>query len=293
MTVRPRIGATGVPGLGSGPGGRQIAGMIARVLVVDDEPLARERVSGLVRGVAPEAEIREVGDGDAAVEVIRAWAPEAVILDIQMPGRSGFQVIEAVGPGRMPPTIFATAHDDHAVRAFDVAAVDYLLKPFDEERFQAAWRRLAGVLATGALMTEGRRIAALIEAAGQPTGAESRVPRAEPRKFVDRVVIKKDQRIIMVPLAEVFLVESSGNYVVLHTGREKHTLRESLASIESRLDPARFVRIHRRFIVDLNAMKELQPWFGGDQIMILKDGSKLRVSRSHREVLARRIAGEA
>ncbi len=265
--------------------------MIARVLVVDDEPLARERVSGLVRVVAPEAEIREVGDGDAAVEQIRGWAPEAVILDIQMPGRSGFQVIEAVGPGRMPPTIFATAHDDHAVRAFEVAAVDYLLKPFDAERFQAAWRRLVAVLATETLMTEGRRFAALIEAAAP--SAERRVPSAEPRKFPDRLVVKKDHRTVMIPLAEVFLVESAGNYVVLHTGREKHTLRESLSSLESRLDPARFVRIHRRFIVDLNAMKELQPWFGGDQIMILKDGSKLRVSRSHREVLARRIAGEA
>lgn len=123
--------------------------MVLRVLIVDDEPLARERLAGLVRAVAPEAEIREAGDGDTAVLLIRAWAPDAVILDIQMPGRSGFQVIEAVGPGRMPPTIFATAHDDHAVRAFDVAAVDYLLKPFDEERFQAAWRRLTGVLASG------------------------------------------------------------------------------------------------------------------------------------------------
>ncbi len=265
--------------------------MIARVLVVDDEPLARERVSGLVRVVAPDAEIREVGDGDAAIESIRTWKPQAVILDVQMPGRSGFQVIDAVGPSRMPPTIFATAHDDHAVRAFDVAAVDYLLKPFDDERFQAAWRRLAAVFAADALLTEGRRFAALIEAAAP--SAERRVPSAEPRRFPDRLVVKKDQRTIMVPLDDVFLVESSGNYVLLHTGREKHTLRESLSSIESRLDPARFVRIHRRYIVDLNAMKELQPWFGGDQIMILKDGSKLRVSRSHREELARRIAGGA
>ena len=134
-------------------------------------------------------------------------------------------------------------------------------------------------------MEEARRIGVLI-------GAECRAPSAEPRRFADRVVIKKDQRTIMIPLADVFLVESSGNYVVLHTAGERHTLRESLASLESRLDPSRFVGIHRRFIVDLNAMKEIQPWFGGDQIMLLKDGSKLRVSRSHRDVLARRIAGE-
>ena len=146
--------------------------MVSWVLIVDDEPLARERLSGLVRVAAPEAEIREAGDGDTAVLLIGAWAPDAVILDIQMPGRSGFQVIEAVGAGRMPPTIVATAHDDHAVRAFEVAAVDYLLKPFDEERFQVAWRRLTGVLASGALMEEARRIAVLI-------GAERRVPSAE------------------------------------------------------------------------------------------------------------------
>ncbi len=261
--------------------------MIERVLIVDDEPLARERVAGLVRQVAPGVEIREAGDGDSAVRLIEAWRPEAVILDVQMPGRSGFDVIEAIGPERMPPTVFATAHDDHAVRAFEVAAVDYLLKPFDDERFQAAWRRLTGVLATGALVAEARRLSVLVEAADLPTG------RARgPRKFADRVAIKKEGRTIMLSLADVFLVESSGNYVALHTRGEKHILRESLSSLESRLDPSRFVRIHRRFIVDLNAMKEIQPWFGGDQIMVLKDGSKLRVSRGHRETLARRIAGE-
>ncbi len=261
--------------------------MIERVLIVDDEPLARERVAGLVRLAAPGVEIREAGDGDAAVRLIESWRPDAVILDVQMPGRSGFEVIDSIGPDRMPPTVFATAYDDHAVRAFEVAAVDYLLKPFDDERFHAAWRRVTGVLATGALVAEARRLSLLVAAADLPTGEPPR-----PRKFADRVAIKKDQRTIMVSLADVFLVESSGNYVTLHAGGEKHTLRESLSSFESRLDPGRFVRIHRRFIVDLNAMREIQPWFGGDQIMVLKDGSKLRVSRSHREMLARRIAGE-
>ncbi|MBL8985773.1 MAG: LytTR family DNA-binding domain-containing protein [Gemmatimonadales bacterium] len=264
--------------------------MIARVLVVDDEPLARERLVDLVRRAAPGAQIREAGDGDTAVDAIRGWTPDVVLLDVQMPGKNGFQVIEALPAGTMPATIFVTAYDQHAVRAFEVAAVDYLLKPFDDERFQAAWRRATTLIATGAVVAEARRLSGLVAAAEGRGAADPNLRRTG---WIDRVVIRKDQRTFVVYLADVQWIESSGNYVVLHAGKEAHTLRESLVGLLSRLDPSRFVRIHRRIVVDVGALRELQPWFGGDQIMILKDGTKLRVSRSYRESLARSLAGGA
>lgn len=260
--------------------------MISRVLIVDDEPLARSRLSALVRAMAPAAAIREAGDGAAAVETILAWEPEAVILDIQMPGRSGFEVIEAVGADRMPPTIFATAHDDQAIRAFDVAAVDYLLKPFDDDRFGVAWRRLEALHRNGEVMAHARRLTALVSSA-----ASEQTP--PPRRYLERLAVKTDQRTVMVPLADVFLLEASGNYVTLHTAAGRHLVRETLTSLESRLDPARFVRIHRRFLVDLTAARELQPWFGGDQVLVLKNGTSLKVSRRFREAFVRRLEGGA
>ncbi|MES2179935.1 MAG: LytTR family DNA-binding domain-containing protein [Gemmatimonadota bacterium] len=267
--------------------------MIHRVLLVDDEPLARERLSGMVRAYQPDADVREVGNGDQAVEMIRDWAPELVFLDVQMPGRDGFEVVAAIGAEQMPPTVFVTAFDRHAIRAFEVAAVDYLLKPFDEARFRAAWHRGATQKGLRTLMAESTRLAALFtEAGGTPSRQAARTaPPDTNRRWADRVVVKKDQRTTIVSLATVQFIESSGNYAVLHAGSEQHVVRETLSSLESRLDPERFVRIHRRVIVAIDAIRELQPWFGGDQVLILRDGRQLRVSRSQREHVARRLAG--
>jgi two-component system LytT family response regulator len=277
--------------------------MVPRVLIVDDEPLARERLASLVRAAAPTAEIREAANGDDAVEAITAWAPSVVFLDVQMPGRDGFGVVDAVGTDRMPPVVFVTAYDQHAIRAFDVAALDYLLKPFDEARFRAAWKRATRAHTLRTLAVESGRLARLLVHLGgdeaMPPGApaaathDGREAPAAARRWADRVVVKKNQRTFLVRLADVQWAESSGNYVVLHAGRDAHEVRETLTSLESRLDPSQFVRIHRRVIVAVDAMKELQPWFGGDQVMILKDGTQLRVSRSYRERVARRLAGMA
>lgn len=283
--------------------------MISRVLIVDDEPLARERLSSLVRDVAPAAELREASHGDEAVELISAWSPQVLLLDIQMPERSGMEVVEAIGVDRMPLTIFITAYDTYAVQAFSLAAVDYLLKPFDTERFLEAWHRVAQRITAGEVVAQARAMSQLLASSADSRASASGVrdtanlasasnttesapaPHAR-RAYVDRMVVKQDQRTIVVMLADVQWIESDGNYVVLHAGKERHQIRETLNSVESRLDPRRFVRIHRRTIVDLRAMKELQPWFGGDQVMILRDGARLRVSRSYRTVLARRMAGE-
>ncbi len=269
--------------------------MISRVLVVDDEPLARARVVDLVRSRAPQAAVREAGNGDTAVELIGGWAPDVVLLDIQMPARSGFDVIEAIGAERMPPTVFVTAHDAFALKAFDVAAVDYLLKPFDDERFNAAWQRVAERHSTGELVAQARVMSALLDVTRGGANGSTNVAAgggSSTETWTDRVVVKQDQRTMVVMLADVQWIESDGNYVVLHAGKDKYPLRETLSSLESRLDPRRFVRIHRQTIVELRAMKELQPWFGGDQIMILRDGTRLKVSRNYRATVARRLAGE-
>lgn len=258
---------------------------IERVLVADDEPLARERVVSMVRRVAPNAVVREAGDGDATVALIRGWQPDALLLDIQMPGLDGFEVIDAVGADAMPPTVFVTAYDAHAIRAFAVSAVDYLLKPFDEERFTAAWVKLERTRATGALAEEARRFAKLLTAASGPDRA------APATAFPERFVVKTNDRTSLVQVNDVRWMQSDGNYVDLITASGKHTIRETLASVESRLDPAKFVRVHRRVIVAISFIKELQPWFGGDQILILLDGTKLRVSRTRREAVAARLAG--
>lgn len=257
--------------------------MLERVLIVDDEPLARERVRDRVRAMAPHAEVREAVDGDAAVQLLRTWAPHAVFLDIQMPGRDGFAVVSAVGTDRMPPTVFVTAYDDFALKAFDVAAADYLLKPFDDERFTAAWRRLERAHASGAIAGEAQRFATLLAAVA---GAATTTP-----SFVERFLVRIGERTLLVPVQDVRWFQSDGNYVDLHTPHGVHTIRETLSSVETRLDPARFIRIHRRVIVAIDFIKEMRPWFAGDQVLVLRDGTKLRVTRTRREAVSARLGG--
>lgn len=259
-----------------------------RILIVDDEPLARERVVELVRQASATAEVREAGSGEAAVAMIVAWQPEVVFLDIEMPDGNGMDVVTRVGVTRMPCTVFTTAHDEFAVRAFDLAAVDYLLKPFDRERFTRAWNRAMARQTQQAVLEQTQRLAALVAGFSDATVSE----RMSGPRYLDRIVVKQDQRTIVVMLADVQWMESDGNYVILHAGRERYQARETLTSLESRLDPRHFVRIHRQTIVDMRAMKELQPWFGGDQMMILRDGQRLKVSRNLRAAVARRLAGE-
>jgi two-component system, LytTR family, response regulator len=273
--------------------------VISRVLIADDEPLARERLRELLRAHAPAAELREVGDGAAAVAAIAEWAPEAVFLDIQMPRGDGFAVVEQVGPGTMPPTCFVTAYDAHALRAFEVAAVDYVLKPYDDARFAAAWARLQRVHVSRTLAEEAQRFSLLLSAvSGALPSAAAAGPGDGPAggspaggRYAERLVVRVGERSVPVPVQEIRWLQSDGNYVDLFTGGGKHTLRETLQELERRLDPARFVRIHRRVIVAIDHIKELQPWFAGDQVLILRDGTKLRVSRTRREALLARIEG--
>jgi len=274
--------------------------MPIRVLVVDDEPIARRRVRRLLR-LEPDVDVvDEVGSGSEAIASIRKERPDLVLLDVQMPDVDGFGVVGALGAEAMPPTIFVTAYNEYAVRAFDVNAIDYLLKPYDPDRFRSAFQRARSHIERESSAEQGRKIRALLEQVigedrttaaladrpGQPAGTMTAMPRT---RCLDRLMVKHDGRVFFVKVSEVDWFEASGNYVRVHTGKVSHLIRETMHHIEGQLDPSMFVRIHRAVIVNIDRIKELQPWFAGDYVVILRDGRQLKLSRTYREHLQSRM----
>ncbi|MBM3880603.1 MAG: response regulator transcription factor [Verrucomicrobia bacterium] len=248
--------------------------MKIRTLIVDDEPLARERLRNLLEGEADLEVVGECGDGHEAVAATMREQPDLVFLDIQMPELDGFGVLEAVAAGgKVPAIVFVTAYNQHAVRAFEVHAVDYLLKPFDRQRFALALSRARVRLEQAQSGELNEKLTALL--------AEMR-PEA---RASDRLVIKTGGKVLFVKAADVDWVEAADNYVNLHVGKESHMLRETMASIEGRLASAQFMRISRSTIVNLERIKELQPMFHGDYVVILRDGTRLSLSRGYRDKL--------
>ncbi|MBV9879258.1 MAG: response regulator transcription factor [Gemmatirosa sp.] len=254
-----------------------------RVLVVDDEPLARDCVRLALRDAAGVEVVGECADGAAAVDAIRVHRPDVVFLDVQMPGLDGFGVVDAVGVDRMPSVVFVTAFDAHAIRAFEVHALDYVLKPFENDRLLAALRRAREDRRTRRDGALGRRLARLLRGL-QTEGGDVAAPRREP---VRRFAVRHDGRIRFVAVDEVDWVEADGNYAVLHAGAQRHRVRFTIQALARELDPTRFFQIHRSTIVNLDRVKEVQPWFGGDYVAILTTGEKLRVSRTRAPLLLR------
>jgi two-component system LytT family response regulator len=249
-----------------------------RTLVVDDEPLARERLTSLL---AAEADIEIVGqcrDGEEAVTAIMDHSPDLVFLDVQMPAMTGFEVIDAVGPERMPLVIFVTAYDQHALRAFQVRALDYVLKPFDRDRFQEALQRARAHIQRDETGDLGRRLLALVKD----------LRRDQPK--TDRLVVKSGGRLFFLRADEIDWIEAAGNYVRLHVGTTSHLLRETMNAIEGRLDPEKFFRIHRSRIVNMERIQEMQPWLNGEYAVVLRTGTRLTLSRGYREKLQERLA---
>lgn len=248
-----------------------------RVLIADDEPLARERLRMLL---AKEDWVEIAGEcenGPDAVAAIQRLQPDLVFLDVQMPGATGFDVIESVGAARMPPVVFVTAYDRYALRAFDVHALDYLLKPFDRERFLQALGRARQQIERQDAGALERRLLELVQ------DLRSSPPRPE------RFVIKSGGRVFFVRTDEIDWIEAAGNYVKLHVGSDAHLLRETMNALEAQLDPDVFFRIHRCHIVNIERVKELQPWFNGEYVVFLRNGARLTLSRGYREKLQGRI----
>lgn len=241
------------------------------ILIVDDEGPARRRIRGLL---AREADVRivgEAGDGLEAVERIRETKPDAVFLDIQMPRLDGFGVIHEIGVDAMPLVVFVTAYDEHALRAFEVQALDYLLKPFAPSRFRQVLDRVRRLVAGPAPADLADRFARLLEAITPAPG------------FLDQLMVDKGrERQVLLRLDDVDRIVSEGNYLRFLTGDGEYLRRGSLGELESRLDPQRFLRINRKEIVRLAAVAEFQPWFHGDYHVRLKDGTLLTWSRRYR-----------
>ncbi|MGQ0713397.1 MAG: LytR/AlgR family response regulator transcription factor [Gemmatimonadaceae bacterium] len=248
--------------------------MTVRVLIVDDEELARQRLQRLLASEQDVEIIGEVSDGAQAVVSIRALVPDLVFLDVQMPEVDGFAVLERLRPRPAPAVIFVTAHDDYALRAFEVHAVDYLRKPFDAARFKEAFTRARQRLAGAGAEEHARKLDALL------AQVETNPPRSR-----ERIMVRTDGRLYFVRIDDIDWIEAAGNYVKLHVGRETHLMRETMTGIEKLLDPTRFLRIHRSAIVNLDRVREMQPWFSGEYTVILRDGTQLRLSRVYRDRL--------
>ena len=250
----------------------------ARYLVVDDEALARERLRRLI-GKHADAPIIEIArTGEETVQAIAEFEPHVVFLDIQLPDFTGFDVINAIGPEAMPPLIFVTAYDAYAIRAFEVQAVDYLVKPYTEERFQQALSRIH----QRQQMPTHR--ATLDKLLGSLTELE--------RRYLQRVLVRTRDGYVLVKVADIDWIEAENNYVRLHVGKESHLLREKLSALQARLDPAHFARIHRSTIVNLNRVVRLKPWFSGDYVVTLENGKEVRLSRTFREVVQRQLGAQ-
>lgn len=245
---------------------------VLRVLIVDDEPLARQHIEDRL---AHEANVEVVGtaaDGVEAIEAIRALKPDVVFLDVQMPRATGLDVVDAIGPEEMPATIFVTAYDRYALKAFDAAAVDYLLKPFDDERFAEAFRRARRGQLT-------KKFGALLQAADE----------GEKREYIDRITVEQRGQTRVVPVKQIDYITASGPYAEIHAAGHTFAVRERMQTLAEQLDPKRFMRVHRSVIVRLDRIEAMLRSPGGDYAVRLKDGTELSVSRGRREALEQRL----
>lgn len=247
-----------------------------RAIVVDDELLARKRIRSFLAGEEDFEIVAECGDGVNAIQAVEELRPDLVFLDIQMPGIDGFEVLESIDTDDFPMVVFVTAHDKYAIKAFEVRALDYLLKPFDEERFSETLDRVREWIGKG----RGEHRDKIDDLLGE-MGAK--------RGKLDRLLIKSAGRVFFLPLSRIDWIEAAGNYVRIHAGSEIHLMRESMGGTEEQLPPDRFVRVHRSAIVNLKRIKELLPSVKGEFDIHLRNGKKITLSRKYRPLFEERL----
>jgi two-component system, LytTR family, response regulator len=258
------------------------------VLLVDDEALARRRLRRLLADAEDVSVVAECGSGAAAIDALRTHQVDLVFLDVQMPGVDGFVVAESLQGPEAPLLVFVTAHDTHAVRAFEARALDYLLKPVRRERLELALDRAREAIAGRRSAAYARQLRSVIaQLDSEPGAAALTAPAAAPA--AERIEVRDGERVRWVATADVAWAEAKGPHVLLHTKQGVFEIRDTLTRLEASLDARRFVRIHRSFIVNLGQIKELQPWFGGDAVLVLHGGQQLKVSRTYRAQLRQRL----
>jgi two-component system, LytTR family, response regulator len=244
-----------------------------KVVIVDDEPIAREGIRVQLARY-PEARIvAECGDGFQAVTAIDKFKPDLLFLDVQMPGMDGFEVLQALDLKHLPAVVFVTAYDRYALQAFEVSAIDYLLKPFNDERFERAFQRVWAQIENANVRSIDDSLQKLIAA-------------TRAQRYLQRVVVKTSGRIFFLSVNEIDWIEAADNYVSIHAGTQAHLVRDTLSALEAKLDPGHFVRLRRSAIVNIDRIKELHPLFKGEFEVLMKSGARLRTSRRYRKKLA-------
>lgn len=260
-----------------------------RALIVDDETLARQRLKDLLGKESGVTIVGAAENGREAVDAIRELQPDLVFLDVQMPGMTGIDVVAEIGPENMPPTIFVTAYDQYALRAFELAALDYLVKPFDDDRFEQAFRRARDMVELREVGRMTRRLVELVRRRDEdPAAAQSGEAPAQVQ-YVERIAVEMRGQVRVVPVEKIDYIKADGPYAELHVADKSYVIRERMQSLEERLDPNHFFRIHRSAIVRLDTIETLLRNPGGDYAVRLRDGTRLSVSRGRREDLEERL----
>ena len=249
-----------------------------RAVIADDEPAARRGVRLLLERDGGVEIAGEASNGPETVALIRAEKPELLFLDVQMPGADGFQVLGQLPPAEVPVVVFVTAYDEHALRAFDVNAVDYLLKPYDDARFAAALQRAKAQVRRRHEEHVGSRITQLLDFLQRGGKSDP-----APEKPGERILLKSSGEIFFLKAEEIDWIEAEGDYMKFHVAGRAHLMRETMARLEARLDPKRFIRIHRSTIVNIDRLRKLSPSFAGEYAVVLHDGTKLKLSRGYHE----------
>ena len=256
--------------------------MRLRAIIVDDEPAARRGVRLLLERDSGIEIVGEAATGDEAADLMQREKPDLAFLDVQMPGSDGFEALGKVGAAAAPAVVFVTAYDEHALRAFEVNAVDYLLKPYDDTRFGAALQRAKEEVRRRRADTVNARLTQLLDYLQQNSGTAA-AAQAKEEKAGDRILIKSSGEIFFLKADEIDWIEAEGDYMKFHVAGRAHLMRETMARLEARLDPKRFIRIHRSTIVNIDRLRKLSPSFAGEYAVILHDGTKLKLSRGYHE----------
>jgi two-component system, LytTR family, response regulator len=260
-----------------------------RVMIVDDEAHAREGLRLRLKREPDVLVIGEFGDGDSALRAIASDSPDVLFLDIEMPGTNGFALVERAPAGSLPIVVFVTAYDQHAVRAFDARALDYLLKPVEQERLRETLARARERLASARNGELAERVRGLSREFGAPSSGGAGVRPDRAGKGLDRIPVSADGSIHFLPAKEIDYIAASGDSVIAHAGASTHVIRKSMSEILASLDPSRFARIHRSTIVNLARVMKVEPYLHGEYILVMPGGAKLKVSRGYRELVAERL----